>query len=139
MILGFALSLFPQSECSPLESVAGAAIPLALLPLFVLKMLGAGDIKAFCALGAVFGPAEIIKIIIISVLCGGVIALGCMIARKNGAERLKYFWNYIKIGFLSRRFGKYVNGEQKDAVFRFAYAIAAGMTVYTVCKTARWI
>ena len=52
---GIIFSLVPQGPCTLKNSLIGAAIPLVLFPFFALKMLGAGDIKAFCALGAVFG------------------------------------------------------------------------------------
>ena len=128
--LGITLSFFPQSPCSPLQSVLGILVPLVLFPLFALRMLGAGDIKAFCALGAVFGAFEVLKIMAASFICGGIIALGFMFFRSNGAARVKNFFCYIKSCFMMRQIVSYDGIAQKDAVFRFAYAIAAGLIVY---------
>lgn len=72
------------------DSLLGIIIPLVLLPLFALRMLGAGDIKAFCALGALLGAKGIINLMCISFLSGGVIALIFMIFRRNGLKR--FFW-----------------------------------------------
>lgn len=43
---------------------AGSSIPLILIILFGFGMLGAGDIKLFCALGGVMGTAGILKCIL---------------------------------------------------------------------------
>ena len=49
------------------SGLAGMLTPFALLfILFFLRMLGAGDIKLFCSLGTVLGPAGIIKCIALS-------------------------------------------------------------------------
>ncbi|MDO5154355.1 MAG: prepilin peptidase [Eubacteriales bacterium] len=51
-----------------------------LFILFVLKGLGAGDIKLFCVL-ATFYPENILWVIVCSFLAGGLIALGKMLVR----------------------------------------------------------
>ena len=41
--------------------VPGALVPLAILGwMFYFRMLGPGDIKVFCALGGIMGPAKIL-------------------------------------------------------------------------------
>lgn len=57
-----------------------AIVCTALFFLFVLKGLGAGDIKLFCVL-AVFFPSQIIGIITASFFAGGAWALGRMLWR----------------------------------------------------------
>ena len=54
---------------------------MALFFLFVLKGLGAGDIKLFCVLAAFF-PNQITGIIAVSFFAGGAWALGKMLWRK---------------------------------------------------------
>lgn len=46
----------------------------ALIILFVIKGLGAGDIKLFCMLAAFF-PSDILKIVVVSFFAGGGIAI----------------------------------------------------------------
>jgi len=76
--------------------VAGMLIPFALLfILFFLRMLGAGDIKLFCSLGTVLGPAGIIKCIALSFLFGAFIALPLMIKEGIFFKRFRYFFFYI--------------------------------------------
>ncbi|MDD6072517.1 MAG: prepilin peptidase [Clostridiales bacterium] len=51
-----------------------------LIFLFIIKGLGAGDIKLFCVL-AVFFPEDIIQIIIVSFFAGGIAATGKILLR----------------------------------------------------------
>lgn len=133
IVLGLAFSTF-AGRSFPFESIAGMLFPLIMLPLFALKMIGAGDIKAFCALGAIFGFPEIVKIMVISVLCGGIIGLFFIIFRKNCADRIKYLILYLKTWLITKTVSAYNGITKKDAVFRFAYAIFAGVIIYILCK-----
>lgn len=57
-------------------SIAGWAIGCALfLPLFIVRGLGAGDVKFLAALGAWFGPADLFTVIYYTAIAGGVMAL----------------------------------------------------------------
>ncbi len=118
------------------DGLIGGAVPLVLIPLFAVGMLGAGDIKAFCVLGSLFGAIGILEIIIFSVIFGGVIAFSCMVFRKNGFKRFKTFFEYLKMCFILKKPMPYQNHMEKDAVFRFAYAIVAGFTAYAIYNFA---
>ena len=113
------------------NSILGITAPFILLILFfALKMLGAGDIKLFCAIGSITGINFILYNLIYSFLCGGIIALIFMIARKNAYERFKYLLSYFKRCILSFKIYPYSDGNKKDdSHFRFAYAIACGTIV----------
>ena len=50
--------------------IMGSVMPLFLMILFAFGMIGAGDIKLFCALGGIMGCKSIIKCIFISFLTG---------------------------------------------------------------------
>ena len=112
---GLVLNLFSNSIR---ESLLGMLLPLVLFPLFALKMLGAGDIKALCAIGSVVG----IEL--------RIMAIGFMAFNKNFIERIKYLYIYIKTCFVMRRVCKYEYGGGEKSYFRFSYAITAG-TVLT--------
>lgn len=59
-----------------LSAIAGAAAGLAVLALpFALRGLGAGDVKAAMALGAFFGAAELLELLVWSALAAGGFAL----------------------------------------------------------------
>jgi len=57
-------------------SVAGLLLGLVLwLPFYVVRWLGAGDVKLFAAAGAWLGPARSLEGALISALAGGVLAV----------------------------------------------------------------
>ena len=118
------------------DSIFGIVAPFILLILFfALKMLGAGDIKLFCAIGSIMGVNFILYNLIYSFLCGGIIALIFMIARKNAYERFKYLLSYFKRCILSFNIYPYSNKTTNDdSHFRFAYAIACGTIIQVFHK-----
>lgn len=108
------------------DSLYGMLIPLVLFPLYALKMLGAGDVKALCAIGSVLGFRLSVMTMLLTFVSGGVIALGFMLVHKNFTERFKNLFNYLKVSFLMRKPDKYDFGGGKNSCFRFSFAITAG-------------
>ncbi len=114
------------------RSLLAALIPFALLiALFALRMLGAGDIKLLCAIGAIMGIPFILYTIGFSFLAGGLLALGFMLVRGNGWQRLRHIGSYLRTCFLTHNFLPYTNFDDKSdgAKFPFSLAIAAGCAV----------
>lgn len=112
-----------------LNSFFGIVLPCVLLfALYAIRMLGAGDIKLFCALGAIFGWKYIIAIMAYSFLAGGIIAILLMATRRNAKIRFIHFCNYFKMVFLLQSFRPYSEFEDKEdnGKFRFAYAVFIG-------------
>jgi prepilin peptidase CpaA len=70
---------------------------LIYFPLYLLRGMGAGDVKLMAAIGAIVGPANWFGIFIISALAGGIAAAILLLARGRLASSL---WN---IGFLFQR------------------------------------
>ena len=63
-------------------AVLGWVVGLLLfLPMFLLRGMGAGDVKLLAALGAWLGPADAMWLAIIASLAGGVIGIGVAFAR----------------------------------------------------------
>lgn len=109
-----------------LDSIYGMLIPLILFPLYALKMLGAGDVKALCAIGAVLGLKLSIMTMLLTFISGGVIALGFMLFNKNFSGRFRNLFNYLRMSFFTRKMDQYHYGESEKSYFRFSYAITAG-------------
>jgi len=101
---------------------------LLLIVLYALRMLGAGDVKLFSAIGAVLGLERALDNGLFF-FGGGVIALIILIINRNGKERLMHLFNYLKTVFLTFSIQPYTNFEDKDgkAVFRMTYAITCGL------------
>jgi prepilin peptidase CpaA len=116
------------------SAVLAALVPAVLLILlFALRMLGAGDIKLFCAVGAIMGLPFVLYAMAYSFLAGGVMALLIIAVRGNAKQRLGHIATYLKTCFLSGKFSPYTDFDDKSdgAKFHFSLAIAAGCAVQT--------
>lgn len=56
------------------------------LPLYLMRGMGAGDVKLMAMVGAFLGPSAIIGVILITFVVGGVLTL--VVAARNGSLRL---------------------------------------------------
>lgn len=129
IILGIITNAFSDGLNGVFFSLVGLCTPiLVLILLFALKMLGAGDVKLFAAIGAIMGAKFALYTIAYSFLAGGIIALFVLVFNKNGSKRLLYLLNYIRTCILTFSLLPYgnFNKNNKGTYFRFAYAIACG-------------
>lgn len=109
-----------------LDCLYGMLVPLVLFPLYALKMLGAGDVKALCAIGAVLGFQLSVMTLLFTFVAGGVMALGFMLVHKNFIARFKSLFHYLKMSFFTRSLSRYDYGRSGKSYFRFSFAITAG-------------
>lgn len=126
---GFVLNLLSDGLQGLVSSFLAAMIPIfILLLLFVMRMMGAGDIKLYSAIGSIMGPEFIIYTLGFSFLFGGVLAITIMLFRGSIRARLHHLALYLKILFLTRNFTPYTGFYDKSdgSKFHFAPAIAAG-------------
>jgi len=97
-------------------SLSGILIPAVfLIPLYCLKMFGAGDVKLFSAIGSIMGLEFTLKTMAASFLAGGFIALLIMFIRKNLLQRFSYFYQFLKHCFLTLSFHPYLNAASVDS------------------------
>ncbi len=121
------------------DSISGAALPVLLLfALFALRLLGAGDVKLFAAVGSVMGAGLVLRCMAYSMLSGGVIAVLFIAARKNAVERFKYLFTYLRLCFLTLKVCPYQDFEKKGSgLFRFSYAAASGTLIALLADYVR--
>jgi prepilin peptidase CpaA len=75
----------------------GAGIALAiLLPVVLLRGLGAGDWKLMGALGAIVGKDESLHVLIVTIFVAGLIAIGQMIWQKRVRVTLRNLWELVR-------------------------------------------
>lgn len=105
--------------------------PMLLFWLYLPGMLGAGDIKLFCAVGAIAGAGFVLPCIAWSFLAGGVAALAVMLVRRNAVARFRYLGSYLKACFLTGSFLEYakIKDNSDGSKFHFSAAIAAGAMI----------
>lgn len=69
------LSVVPGG-LGPLGALQGLAIGGAvMLPLYIFRVMGAGDVKLMAAVGAILGPADVVPAILGTFIAGGAVSL----------------------------------------------------------------
>ena len=113
------------------DSIIGVFIPIVGLFIFyALRMLGAGDIKLYCAVGAIMGWKFVIACLVYSFLFGGFISAIILFLRKNAIQRFKHLYNYIRNTIMLMKIDKYQDFTgDKNGLFRFSYAILGGAVI----------
>lgn len=108
----------------------GLILPITLLfLLFVLRMLGAGDIKLVAVIGGILGIRFLMDCSIYILVAAAIMALLKMLKERNLIKRFKHFFLFIWNIIINRQVGIYddLNKEDKSHVIRLSYAIAAGV------------
>ena len=78
-------------------ALLGILVPVLILGVFFyFRMIGAGDIKLFCALGAWMGPGSILMCMLWSFAAAGVMAVISLLMNKNTKERFRYLGDHVR-------------------------------------------
>ena len=96
MFLGLMICIREKGISGVCFFVTGSSFPLFLIILFLFGMLGAGDIKLFCALGGVMGTGAVFRCILSSFLLGAVFSVLFLITTRSFCERIQYFITYME-------------------------------------------
>jgi prepilin peptidase CpaA len=141
LAFGLAASLLPDGmgwSASALGSSAGLAV---FLPLYLLRILGAGDVKLMAAVGSFVGYPGILTVALFTGLAGGILAL--LIAMHHG--QLKQMWQQVHQGLVGFVMQMASGGRPRQWVMvvgphrlPYALAIALGTGCY-VYFTHKWI
>lgn len=129
---------FPASpRDNMLFPLAGIGLGLLLfLPLYLLRVMGAGDVKLMAMVGAFLGPDETFYVILASMIVGGVLAVGYVLAKGAAARMLRNFANLFQQSFLSVLAGTAPNlrieAGQTAGKLPYGVAIALGTSGYLV-------
>lgn len=111
-----------------LDGIGGAAVGMAiLLPFYLLRGMGAGDVKLMGAVGAFLGPRDALLATGLSLGVGGIMALGILIVHGGLLSMLKRFWLTFRNLLVTRRFDHIPPLEGETAAKKFPYAAAIGI------------
>jgi prepilin peptidase CpaA len=114
------------------ESAQGTGVGLAmLLPLFVLRWMGAGDVKLMAAVGALKGPEFVFFACLWAAVFGGGIALVGLIR----SQRLGLALQHLYYSRLTPQAG----GSFVNAAWRMPYAPAIALGCMMALAGVRWI
>ena len=116
---------------------AGLALGL-LLPLVLLRALGAGDWKLMGAVGAFLGPLMFLFVLVGSILISGIMAVVQMMRTRRVRETLSNLVVLVK-GFFS--FGLRVNPQislDNPELLKLPFGVAVAIATIACYCAARW-
>lgn len=96
---------------------------IVLFLLFLMRALGAGDIKLFSMIGSIWNFKVLCDCMIFSFLTGAVISLMKLLYQRNLLTRLIYFCQYVRTSMEEKRLGIYdrhSDGKQNTICFTTA-------------------
>lgn len=130
------LALQPFGGIGLLWALAGLATGLLLLlPMYALRALGAGDVKLMAMLGAFLGPRPVAACVLLTLLAGGVLALGVALWTGKLRAVLHNTLHMVMHSVLRGIHGEVARIEAPatpSGRLPYAVAIAAGTILYLV-------
>lgn len=98
---------------------------------FLMRVLGAGDIKLFSVISSFIGLKGLVQIIVYSFLTGAVFSLIVLVHNRNLSVRLNYVFNYVKTALVTKSIPKYnYQSDGKQNVIPFSAVIFVGFLIY---------
>ena len=139
--VGVVLSTLSGGWSGLKTSLLGTGLAFALLlPFWLLKSLGAGDLKFAAALGAFTGPGRLIDILIGSVFVAGVMALALVTYKGRLLQTIRNI-GHILVSLVTFRLpGSHVTLDNPDALtIPKGVALALTVVVYGVFWKLRMV
>lgn len=135
--LGFA-SLLPGG-LGFWSALTGAAIGLAvMLPMYLLRAMGAGDVKLMAMVGAFLGPEDVLGAVLCTFIAGGVLSLayaGKIGALRRTLHNIQLIAYSCAVKMAAGRSPSIEDAPESVGKFPYAVAIAFGTLGYLVWKT----
>ena len=120
-------------------SVVQIFIPvIVLFLLFLMRALGAGDIKLFSVIGSIWNLKVLCSCMFFSFVAGAVMSLGKLLYHKNLFARLEYFCRYVQECFFTKSIGVYRRqSDGKQNIIYFSIAVFVGFCITMLLR--RWL
>jgi prepilin peptidase CpaA len=120
-------------------SLEGAGLALVLLlPLVLLRGLGAGDWKLMGAVGAFLGPLMVLFVLIGSILVSGLMAMVAIMRTRRVVETIRNMWVLVR-GFFS--FGLRASPKislDNPTLLKVPFGVAVAVSTLICFCAARW-
>ncbi len=128
LVFGIGFNIYQAGSTGLTESLLGAGLPfLVLLILYVARAIGAGDIKAFMALGALWGTEAITLVLLNSLLIGGVMALVIIIVHGEFLSLVRRWGSMLKFAVTGGLLRYQPPGASEAAAGGLPFGIAIGL------------
>ncbi len=138
--LGLIWNLSEQGLAGFMGAAMGGLLPLILFPTYAMRLFGAGDIKLLMALGAWLGYESSARLILLSILSGGLMAIVVMVLYKNCIYRFKRLWVYLKACVIAERLLPYQDFSRMEQGAAVPFALAVfGALVWFMLSSNRII
>lgn len=130
MGVGMVVHAWMYGFSGALVSVAGCALGMGLFLLpYACRAIGAGDVKLVAGIGSIVGPAGIVSVAALSVLAGGIYALGVM-GYQWGIVAASRKLAYATYGTLASGGSTGAGDFQLPYRLRYGLAIAVGTLLF---------
>lgn len=131
MMTGFLFQIWESGAKGLFLSVIQIILPvIVLFLLFLMRALGAGDIKLFSMIGSIWNLEVLCYCVIFSFLAGAVLSLIKLLYQKNLFARLIYFCRYVVQCFTTRSIAVYDrHSDGKQNTIYFSIAILTGFCI----------
>jgi prepilin peptidase CpaA len=138
-LVGLATNAYFRGWVGAKASLEGAGLALVvLLPLVLLRALGAGDWKLMGAVGAFVGPVLFVFILVGSIFVSGAMAIAQMMRTRRVVETFRNMWVLVQ-GFL--RFGLRPHPEislDNPRLMKLPYGVAVAVATVGCYCLAQW-
>ncbi len=114
-----------------------AGIGLLFLP-FMLGGMGAGDVKALAALGALVGPSAIFQVFLYTALIGGAMSLLHYVTNRNLIERLAS-WRMALFAYAGTKDTQCIKAASTGEMLKFPYAAAIALGYFSYLTWGKMI
>ena len=138
-------TVFPQwHNGTVLFPLAGLGLGLLLfLPLYLLRAMGAGDVKLLAMCGAFLGPNEIWRAALVILMTGGLLGIVFVLANGTALRVIQNLTNLLRVGALDTMTGSVPSLRIPAGVsagrLPYGVAIAVGTAAYLVLHQLAFI
>ena len=128
IVLGIAIHTWTSGTQGLLTGVGGAAVGMSIfLPFYLLRGMGAGDVKLMGTVGAFLGPKFALLATGLSLAAGGVLAITILVSHGGFKPLASRYLATIKCLFTTGKLSHVPPAPGEVATIKFPYASAIGI------------
>ena len=111
---------------------------LLFLPLYLIRAMGAGDVKLLAMVGAFLGPGETFHAALATIVAGGMLSILFVLVRGTALRMLRNLTSFLQLGFLCALSGTApslaITADASAGKLPYGVAIAVGgLVTFPAC------
>lgn len=127
LLAGLGFSFLTPNGIGPGSSLLGALAGFSvILPLYLLRAMGAGDVKLMAAVGAFLGPLPALGAALLTFVAGGVLSVTVALWSRSLCRVLNNLRLMGMVALIGRSSGVAISDVQTTGRLPYALAIAVG-------------